>query len=85
MSDRPHKDETSPLCWARYVFETACILDAAAAYEVKTFLTLLAARFQVGIQCRHCVKSSPKLRARGAVYFPSKWSGIYQAAQVRFF
>jgi hypothetical protein len=36
---------------------------------------------QVGIQCRHCVKSSPKLRARGAVYFPSKWTGIYQAAQ----
>lgn len=27
------------------------------------------------------MKVPPKLRARGAVYFPSKFSGIYQAAQ----
>ncbi|KAL7562784.1 hypothetical protein ACA910_020896 [Epithemia clementina (nom. ined.)] len=36
---------------------------------------------QVGIQCRHCTSLAPKHRARGAVYYPAKLEGLYQAAQ----
>jgi hypothetical protein len=37
---------------------------------------------QVGIRCRHChANPSTSRRARGAVYFPAKLSGLYQAAQ----
>lgn len=36
---------------------------------------------QVGIACRHCVGLVPGYRPRGAVYFPARLSGIYQAAQ----
>jgi hypothetical protein len=38
-------------------------------------------REQVGIQCRHCAVIPVRYRERGAVYFPSKLIGIYQAAQ----
>ena len=38
-------------------------------------------RNQVGLRCRHCAKiSPPNRRAPGAVYYPSKLSGLYQAA-----
>lgn len=36
---------------------------------------------QVGIRCRHCKNLPPKHRARGAVYYPAKLHGVYQAAQ----
>ncbi len=36
---------------------------------------------QVGIRCKHCSYLPPKLRARGAFYYPGKLTGIYQAAQ----
>jgi hypothetical protein len=36
---------------------------------------------QVGIRCRHCTMLPPKQRARGAVYYPAKLDGLYQAAQ----
>lgn len=36
---------------------------------------------QVGIRCRHCSFLPPKSRARGAIYYPAKLSGLYQAAQ----
>lgn len=36
---------------------------------------------QVGIRCRHCTMLPPKHRARGAIYYPAKLTGIYQAAQ----
>eukprot|EP00542_Grammatophora_oceanica_P000749 CAMPEP_0194069964 /NCGR_PEP_ID=MMETSP0009_2-20130614/87923_1 /TAXON_ID=210454 /ORGANISM="Grammatophora oceanica, Strain CCMP 410" /LENGTH=167 /DNA_ID=CAMNT_0038723193 /DNA_START=36 /DNA_END=539 /DNA_ORIENTATION=- len=36
---------------------------------------------QVGIRCRHCSKIPPRHRTRGAVYYPSKALGLYQAAQ----
>ena len=36
---------------------------------------------QIGIVCRHCAMLPPGLRSSGAVYFPSKLSGIYQSAQ----
>ena len=36
---------------------------------------------RVGIRCRHCALDLPKQRARGAVYYPSKLNGLYQAAQ----
>lgn len=36
---------------------------------------------QVGIRCRRCAYLSPGRRPRGAVYFPSKLSGVYQACQ----
>lgn len=36
---------------------------------------------QVGIRCRHCRMLPPKHRARGAVYYPAKLQGLYQAAQ----
>lgn len=36
---------------------------------------------QVGIRCHHCSSLPPKHRARGAIYYPAKLSGIYQAAQ----
>jgi hypothetical protein len=36
---------------------------------------------QVGVRCRHCADIPIKKRARGAVYYPSKLSCIYQAAQ----
>jgi hypothetical protein len=37
---------------------------------------------QVGIQCVHCRHVPPKQRARGAMYYPQKLPGIYQAAQI---
>ena len=37
---------------------------------------------QVGIQCVHCHHLPPKERARGAMYYPQKLPGIYQAAQI---
>jgi hypothetical protein len=36
---------------------------------------------QVGIRCRHCTMLPPRHRARGAIYYPAKLHGIYQAAQ----
>ena len=36
---------------------------------------------QVGIRCRHCTALPVQHRARGAVYYPSKLSGLCQAAQ----
>jgi len=36
---------------------------------------------QVGIQCRFCCNVAPGRRSRGAVYFPAKLHGLYQAAQ----
>mmetsp|Transcript_16242 Transcript_16242/g.44687 ORF Transcript_16242/g.44687 Transcript_16242/m.44687 type:complete len:414 (+) Transcript_16242:59-1300(+) len=37
---------------------------------------------QVGVRCRWCAaRLPPSRRPRGAVYFPSKLSGLYQAAQ----
>jgi hypothetical protein len=36
---------------------------------------------QVGVLCRHCSKIPPGMRPCGAVYFPAKLSGIYQASQ----
>lgn len=37
---------------------------------------------QVGIRCRHCASLPSSRRARGAVYYPAKLAGLYQAAQV---
>jgi len=36
---------------------------------------------QVGIRCRHCSSLPYRQRARGAVYFPARLAGLYQAAQ----
>ncbi|KAL7566982.1 hypothetical protein ACA910_019912 [Epithemia clementina (nom. ined.)] len=36
---------------------------------------------QVGIRCRHCNFIPPSQRSRGSTYYPSKLSGLYQAAQ----
>ena len=36
---------------------------------------------QVGIRCRHCTFLPPKNRSRGAMYYPAKLDGLYQAAQ----
>jgi len=36
---------------------------------------------QVGIRCRHCANLPLRARGRGAVYYPAKLSGVYQAAQ----
>lgn len=36
---------------------------------------------QVGIQCRHCAGFPTRQRGRGAVYYPYKLQGIYQACQ----
>jgi hypothetical protein len=36
---------------------------------------------QVGLRCRHCATFPLRARGRGAVYYPSKLFGIYQAAQ----
>jgi hypothetical protein len=36
---------------------------------------------QVGIRCRFCAHVPPKERRRGAMYYPSKLLGVYQAAQ----
>ena len=36
---------------------------------------------QVGIRCRHCATAAQRKRVRGAVYFPTKLDGIYQASQ----
>lgn len=36
---------------------------------------------QVGIRCRHCTGFPVRQRGRGAVYYPTKLQGIYQAAQ----
>jgi hypothetical protein len=34
---------------------------------------------QVGVRCRHCNLLHPKQRTKGAVYYPTKLDGIYQA------
>lgn len=36
---------------------------------------------QVGIRCRHCAGFPLRQRGRGAVYYPAKLHGVYQAAQ----
>lgn len=36
---------------------------------------------QVGLRCRHCAPFALRARGRGAVYYPAKLYGIYQAAQ----
>ncbi|GKY97842.1 hypothetical protein MPSEU_000742200 [Mayamaea pseudoterrestris] len=36
---------------------------------------------QVGLRCRHCSGYPLRSRGRGAVYYPSKLLGVYQAAQ----
>lgn len=36
---------------------------------------------QVGIRCKHCTMLPPKHRARGAIYYPARLQGLYQAAQ----
>jgi hypothetical protein len=36
---------------------------------------------QVGIRCMHCGAVPPQDRSRGAMYYPSKLFGLYQAAQ----
>jgi hypothetical protein len=36
---------------------------------------------QVGVLCRHCARIPPGMRPSGAVYFPAKLSGLYQASQ----
>lgn len=36
---------------------------------------------QVGLRCRHCAAFPLRSRGRGAVYYPAKLQGIYQAAQ----
>ena len=36
---------------------------------------------QVGIRCKHCAGIAPHGRTKGAVYFPAKLKGLYQAAQ----
>lgn len=36
---------------------------------------------QVGIRCRHCAGFPLRQRGRGAVYYPAKLQGVYQAAQ----
>ena len=36
---------------------------------------------QAGIRCKWCAMLPLRARGRGAVYYPSKLSGIYQAAQ----
>jgi hypothetical protein len=36
---------------------------------------------QVGIRCHHCSMLPPKHRTRGAMYYPAKLNGLYQAAQ----
>lgn len=36
---------------------------------------------QVGLRCRHCSSLPLRARGRGAVYYPAKLQGIYQAAQ----
>ena len=36
---------------------------------------------QVGIRCKHCAHLPLRERSRGSTYYPSKLTGIYQAAQ----
>lgn len=36
---------------------------------------------QVGVRCVHCADLPIRQRGRGAIYYPTKLSGIYQAAQ----
>ena len=36
---------------------------------------------QVGLRCRHCASANPRERGRGSVYYPTKLSSVYQAAQ----
>ena len=38
-------------------------------------------RGQVGLRCRHCARLPLRQRGRGAVYYPSRLAGLYQAAQ----
>lgn len=36
---------------------------------------------QVGIRCKHCTSIAPKKRPKGAIYYPSSFRALYQAAQ----
>lgn len=36
---------------------------------------------QVGLRCRHCAHLPLRNRGKGAVYYPAKLQGVYQAAQ----
>lgn len=59
------------------IFEaSASDLDSTAKGRNKPILL-----GQVGIRCRHCAWLDPRDKRKGAMFYPAKLSGIYQAAQ----
>lgn len=57
--------------------DMSCILSFVSSRIVLFFLPSLL----LGIRCIHCADLHPKLRTRAAVYYPSRLTVLYQAAQ----
>jgi hypothetical protein len=77
-SDRETLSEYQCLLREQIVFFEATVDDIEATAQGRNKPIKVG---QVGILCKHCARLAPGYRPRGAVYFPARLSGIYQAAQ----
>jgi hypothetical protein len=59
-------------------FFTATAKDASVSVQGRKKRVRIG---QVGIQCRHCAHLPHRLRNRGAIYYPTHLSGVYQVVQ----
>jgi hypothetical protein len=77
-SDQETLSEYQCLLREQIVFFEATVDDIEATAQGRNKPIKIG---QVGILCKHCARLAPGYRPRGAVYFPARLSGIYQAAQ----
>lgn len=77
-SDSSHLSEYQILLRQQLEFFTAKKSDAESNIQGRKKSVRVG---QVGIRCRHCAHLPLRQRGRGAVYYTTKLSGVYQAAQ----
>jgi hypothetical protein len=77
-SDRETLSEYQCLLREQIVFFEATVDDIEATAQGRNKPIKVG---QVGILCKHCARLAAGYRPRGAVYFPARLNGIYQAAQ----
>jgi hypothetical protein len=78
LADRDHLSEYQILLRQQLEFFKAKQSDVESNIQGRKKQVRLG---QVGIRCRHCVHLPLRHRGRGAVYYTTKLSGVYQAAQ----
>jgi hypothetical protein len=63
-------------------FLSLLVVDVVVVFFNDSFFLKKNSRVgQVGIRCQHCADLPLRQRGRGAVYYPTKLAGVYQAAQ----